>query len=33
MILKDDELMIIGLIKESRIEGSIYLKEVRIVFQ
>ena len=33
MILKDDELMIIGLIKETKIEGSIELKEVRLVFQ
>ena len=33
MNLKDDELLIIGLIKEQRIEGSIELKEVRLVFQ
>ena len=33
MILKDDELMIIGVIKESKIEGSIYLKDVRSIFQ
>ena len=33
MILKDDELMIIGVIKESKIEGSLYLKDVRNVFQ
>ena len=32
MILKDDELVIIGLIEEKTIEGHISLKEVRSVF-
>lgn len=32
MILKDDELLIIGLIKEQKIEGKIALKEVKSVF-
>lgn len=33
MILKDDELVIIGLINENKIKENIELKEVRIVFQ
>ena len=32
MILKDDELLIIGIIKEQKIEGKIALKDVRSVF-
>ena len=32
MILKDDELVIIGLINENKIKENIELKEVRIVF-
>ena len=32
MINKDDELLIIGIINEDTIEGSIPLKEVRSVF-
>jgi len=32
MILKDDELVIIGLINEDKIEGRIALKEVKSVF-
>ena len=32
MILKDDELVIIGLINENKIEGNVQLKEVKSVF-
>lgn len=32
MILKDDELMIIGLINENKVAGHITLKEVKYVF-
>jgi len=32
MILKDDELVIIGLINEDKIEGHISLKDVKMVF-
>lgn len=32
MILKDDELMIIGLINEDKIGGNVQIKEVKSVF-
>ena len=32
MILKDDELVIIGLINEEKIEGRVSLNQVKMVF-
>ena len=32
MLQKDDELLIIGLINEEKIEGNVLLKDVKFVF-